>query len=70
MTFHFKNRIRELRIEAGLSQRQLAEKVGICRQSIVEFEANRMQPRLMTAYLLAWALGVSLLELSDVEIIE
>lgn len=70
MIFHFKNRIRELRIDAGLTQQQLADKVGITRNSIIEFELQHMQPRLMTAYLLAWALGVSLLELSEAEIIE
>lgn len=70
MIFRFKNRIRELRIEAGLTQQQLADKVGVTRNSISEFELQHMQPRLMTAYLLAWALGVSLLELSEAEIVE
>lgn len=70
MIFHFKNRIRELRIEAGLTQKELAEKVGVSRNAISEFELQHMQPRLMTAYFLAWALGVSLLELSEAEIIE
>lgn len=70
MIFRFKNRIRELRIEAGLTQQQLADKVGVARNSISKFELQHMQPRLMTAYLIAWALGVSLLELSEAEIIE
>ena len=44
MTNKFGERIRELRIEKGWSQRQLAEQLGYKRNSISEWEARGKEP--------------------------
>ena len=41
-----KNRLRELREEAGLSQAQLAEAVDVSRQTIISIEKGRYVPSL------------------------
>jgi putative transcriptional regulator len=47
------NRIRELRAEAGLSQGQLAEAMGVSRQTINAVETERYTPSLPLAISLA-----------------
>ena len=44
-----KNRVRELRVERGWTQQELAEKVGVSRQSINSIECNRYVPSLPLA---------------------
>jgi putative transcriptional regulator len=44
-----KNRVRELRIENGWTQQELAEAVGVSRQSINSIECNRYVPSLPLA---------------------
>jgi putative transcriptional regulator len=48
-----RNRIRELRGEAGLSQGQLAEAMGVSRQTINAIETERYTPSLPLAISLA-----------------
>jgi putative transcriptional regulator len=55
-----KNRIRMLRLVNGLSQRTLADRVGITRPMISLFEHWRRDPSLALAYRLADALGKSI----------
>ena len=43
------NRVRELRGESGWTQQQLAEAVGVSRQSINSIERNRYVPSLPLA---------------------
>jgi putative transcriptional regulator len=43
------NRVKELRIERGWTQQQLAETVGVSRQSINSIERNRYIPSLLLA---------------------
>ena len=43
------NRVRELRAERGWTQQQLAEAVGVSRQSINSIECNRYVPSLPLA---------------------
>ena len=43
------NRVRELRNERGWTQQQLAEAVGVSRQSINSIECNRYVPSLPLA---------------------
>jgi putative transcriptional regulator len=51
LTVH--NRVRELRIARDLTQEQLAEAVGVSRQSINSIERDRYVPSLPLALLLA-----------------
>ena len=44
-----KNRLRELRNKAGLSQEKLAEKVSVTRQTIISIENGRYVPSLELA---------------------
>lgn len=43
-TYGFYNRIREYRLSHGLSQKQLAARVGVCPASIRDYERQRFQP--------------------------
>jgi putative transcriptional regulator len=48
------NRVRELRATAGgMTQQQLADLVGVTRQTVNAIEANKYSPSLEVAFLLA-----------------
>ena len=51
------NRLRELRAERGWSQQQLAERVGVSRQTINAIETQRYDPSLPLAFKLAETFG-------------
>ncbi len=52
------NRIKECRVnEAGMTQQQLADHVGVTRQTINAIEANKYSPSLEVAFLIARALS-------------
>jgi len=53
-----RNRIRDLRQAAGLSQQQLAERVGVTRQTINAIEQEKYSPTLELAFRLAREFGV------------
>ncbi len=52
-------RIREARIECGLSQRVLAEKIGMAQNTIAQYEAGTAKPRLDVLFKLAQALNAT-----------
>lgn len=52
------NQVRELRTERGLTQEDLADLVGVARQSIISIEKGRFLPSIETALRLATALAV------------
>ena len=52
-------RIKELRVEAGLSQRKLGEKLGFCNQSVSFWESGRREPSLDIVLQLAEFFGTS-----------
>jgi putative transcriptional regulator len=54
------NRIRELRARSDLTQQQLAEQVGVTRQTINAIELGKYSPSLETAFRIAAALGAPL----------
>ena len=51
-------RLRQLRLEAGLTQAELARRTGIHRPNIARVEAGRHTPSLETLSRLATAIGV------------
>ena len=51
MTPGVHNRVKELRAERGWTQQQLADAVGVSRQSINSIERNRYVPSLVLALL-------------------
>jgi putative transcriptional regulator len=59
MTANILNRIKELRIARGWTQEQLAEAVGVSRQSINSIERERYVPSLRLALTFARVFGCS-----------
>jgi len=59
--------IKEHRARAGLTQEQLADRVGVRRETIVFLEKGRYNPSLRLAYRVARALGASIDELFSFE---
>jgi putative transcriptional regulator len=55
-----RNRIRELRAARDLTQQQLADQVGVTRQTVIAMEQDKYSPSLETAVKVALALGVTL----------
>lgn len=53
------NRVKELRLQRGWTQEELAEAVGVSRQSINSIERNRYVPSLPLALLFARVFRVS-----------
>ncbi len=54
-----RNRIRRLRFDNGeMTQQELAERVGVTRQTIIALEAGKYIPSLLLAFRLAGAFGV------------
>lgn len=57
------NRIRRLRFDHGeMTQAELAEKIGVTRQTVMAMEKNRYAPSLIAAFKIAAVFGVSLEE--------
>jgi putative transcriptional regulator len=61
------NRIRELRTQVNLRQEDLAERVGVSRQTIISIERGRYNPSVELAWRLSKALGTSIEELFQFE---
>ncbi|MFZ2148540.1 MAG: helix-turn-helix transcriptional regulator [Sedimentisphaerales bacterium] len=56
---HLSNQIRRLRFENGqITQQQLADRVGVTRQTIIAIEAGKYAPSLPLAIKIAHAFGV------------
>jgi len=62
------NKIMELRKKSGLSQEELADKVGVARQTISKWELGETSPDLKQAKELSKVFSVSLDELTDNDI--
>ncbi len=63
----FKDNLVQLRKLHGLTQEDLAEKVGVSRQAVAKWEAGETMPDLARSRILAEALGVSLDDLANYE---
>jgi putative transcriptional regulator len=53
-----RNRIRELRALRGMTQQELADQVGVTRQTVIAIEQDKYSPSLETAFRVAIVLGV------------
>ena len=62
MDLDMKNRIRVLRAEKGWSQAELAEKVGVSRNSINAVENGKFDPSLPLAFRIADTFGLKIEE--------
>ncbi len=63
MEIKVKNRIKEFRAKNNLTQEELANKVGVRRETIVFIEKGKYNPSLKLAYKIAKALNTSIEEL-------
>ena len=54
------NRVREVRTRRSLTQEELAQRVGLTRQSVISIENGRYLPGIETALRLSSALGTRL----------
>jgi putative transcriptional regulator len=54
------NNIKELRLSHNLTQEELAQKVGVRRETILFLEAGKYNPSLKLAHDVAAALGVTI----------
>ena len=61
------NRVKELRIQRGWTQQQLADAVGVSRQSINSIERDRYVPSLLLALTFAQVFGSSTDEIFRLE---
>lgn len=61
------NRIVVLRAERGMSQKDLADQLGVSRQTIISLEKNRYNPSLKLAFDIALLFGVELQEVFQYE---
>jgi putative transcriptional regulator len=55
-----RNQIRELRALREMTQQELADRVGVTRQTIIAMEQDKYSPSLETAFKVALELGVPL----------
>ena len=59
---HMETKIRLLRQEKGITQQELAESVGVTRQTINALENARYNPSLLLAYKITIVLGKNAIE--------
>ena len=62
------NRIKAARLDAKLTQKELAERAGVAVITIQQYEGNKRQPRIEQLQRIAAALGVPLLDLAGVSV--
>ncbi len=55
-----RNKIRELRALREMTQQDLADKIGVTRQTVIAIEQDKYSPSLETAFKVALVLGVTL----------
>ncbi|HEY4010437.1 MAG TPA: helix-turn-helix transcriptional regulator [Acidobacteriaceae bacterium] len=55
-----RNTIRELRAERGMTQQELAEAIGVTRQTVIAIELDKYSPSLESAFRIARVFGVPL----------
>jgi len=68
MVCSIRNRVKELRIVRGWTQQQLAEAVGVSRQSINSIERNRYVPSLPLALMFSRVFDCSMEDIFELEL--
>ena len=58
-----KNRVRELRTAAGMTQQQLADAVHVSARTIISLEKDQYNPSLLLAYRMAQLFGTTVEDL-------
>lgn len=64
---HVRNRVKELRAKRGWTQQQLADAVGVSRQSINSIETDRYVPSLPLALMFARVFAVPMDDIFTLE---
>lgn len=65
--YKFDSKIHIFRATKRMSQQELANLVGVSRQTIIQLERNRYNPSMLLAYSIAKVFDVSIEELFDFE---
>jgi putative transcriptional regulator len=60
-----KDRVREQRIERGMSQVELGAPLGVSRQTVIATETGRYSPSLPLAFRIAWFFDSTVDEIFD-----
>jgi putative transcriptional regulator len=55
-----RNQVRELRAMREMTQQELADRIGVTRQTVIAIEQDKYSPSLETAFKVAMVLGVPL----------
>ena len=55
-----RNTLRELRAQRGMTQQELADAIGVTRQTVIAIELDKYSPSLETAFKIAMVFGVPL----------
>lgn len=63
--YAFESKIHVYRATRRMSQQELADLVGVSRQTIVQLERNRYNPSMLMAYSIAQVFGVTIEDLFD-----
>ena len=58
-----KTKIKEMRLAAGITQQQLADRIHVSSRTIISIEKEQYSPSLLLAYRIAEIFGVSVEEL-------
>jgi putative transcriptional regulator len=65
---HIRNNIRRLRFDRSeMTQQELAEKIGVTRQTVIAIEGDKYSPSLEVAFRIARVFGVPLEEVFQYE---
>lgn len=61
--YTFETKIRGRRADARMTQQELADRVGVSRQTIMQLENNKYNPSLLLAHSIAEVFGVSIYDI-------
>jgi putative transcriptional regulator len=53
LKMHITNSVKELRGERGMTQQELADAIGVTRQTVIAIEGDKYSPSLETAFRIA-----------------